>query len=284
MSRSQSGICQTPQNASLIRVYEVVDMPMNNMSVGQFSVMVHGVIADVLKHYPGDRLQCVVGFGHMFWLLAWHGKRPRRMRPFEDLEHQGHTLPATEGDLWFYLHSNNPQCIRDLIHYMDGHLKDLVTPLMEMDSFSNPEEGTEAGLQGASDPVSDSIFIEPAETDFAGGCFALVQKFDGPSKDALLWAEVLKESAASLDAKNEVLIHSLTPKDDGTLLIMFHRDPDRLDAVWEKALERPDTAERLQAYPPVTGTRFFIPSIDVLTGLRMGGIRMNRFSPTQQFK
>jgi len=265
-------------------VYEVVDMPMNAMSVGQFSVMVHGVIADVLKHHPGDRLHCVVGFGQMFWLLAWHGKRPRRMRSFEDFEHNGHALPATEGDLWFYFHSNNPQCIRDLIHYMDGHLKSLVTPLIEIDSFSVSGARTEPTPSPSSVPVSDSIFIEPAETDFAKGSFALAQQFEGPTGEASGWASVLKQAAADLGADGEVLVHSFTPKGGGTLLIVFHSDPDRLDAVWEKVLERPDIADRMQACPPVTGTRFFIPSIDVLTGLRMGGIRMNRFSPTQQFK
>ncbi len=279
MSRAQSGICSKPHRAALVRVYEVIDMPMNAMSVGQFSVMVHGVIADVLKHYPGDKLKCVVGFGQMFWLLAWHGKRPRRLRTFDDLEHNDHFLPATEGDLWFYFHSSNPQCVRDLAQYMDGHLKGLVTLLLEMESNTDPDSQP-LDSEGS---VPESIFIEAAETDFARGSFALLQKFGGPADKAARWAEVLKNATAAHD-DSAVLIHTVIPGEEGAMLVVFHSDPDYLDAIWESVLEQPETAERLRECPPLTGTRFFIPSIDVLTGLRMGGIRMNRFSPTQQFK
>ncbi|CAI2717274.1 Dyp-type peroxidase domain-containing protein [Nitrospina watsonii] len=288
MSRSQTGIVSTPGRHSCVLIYEVVDLPMNAMSVGQFSVMVPGFVSDVLKKYPGEKISCVVGFGPMFWLLAWHGKKPRRLRPFETLEAEGREFPATEGDLMFYLHAGQLECLRDMVAYIDHNLSGLVKPLDRVwgespaitfpDQESKPAEG-----------VPDAVFIDRQEADFSRGSFALVQNYRHALDETRTVAVPIQDTARQLEREEHLLVHSLPYRNDseaGTLVMLFHSDPDSVDAVLERALEIPAAAGEphwTETLRPVSGARFFVPSIDVLTGLRMGGIRMNRFSPTQQY-
>ena len=79
MARFQTGITRAPQKHTLIQIYQVLDMAMNVMSVGQFSVMVPGLANDRARQSPDTKLVTTIGFGRMFWLLAWHGMQPRRM-------------------------------------------------------------------------------------------------------------------------------------------------------------------------------------------------------------
>lgn len=288
MSRSQTGIVSSPARHSCVLIYEVVDLPMNAMSVGQFSVMVPGFVSDVLKKYPGEKIACVVGFGPMFWLLAWHGKKPRRLRPFETLEAEGREFPATEGDILFYLHANQVECLRDMVGYIDENLRGLVQPIDRVwgqspaITFAEQESITPDG-------VPESVFIDKHEADFFRGSFVLVQNFRHAPDETVQVAAPFQEMAQQFGRQEHLLIHSLpyrTEEDAGTLSMLFHSDPDAVDTVLEKSLEIPpgdDGVHWTDRLQPLSGARFFVPSIDVLTGLRMGGIRMNRFSPTRQY-
>lgn len=289
MSRSQKGIVTHPARCACVLVFEVKDLPMNAMSVGQFSVMVPGVVTDVVKKYPGENIACVVGFGAMFWLLAWHGKKPRRLRPFETLDHAGREFPATEGDVMFYLRANQPECLRDLVAYIHENLSGMVK-LVEEVWGESPAITSPATPRPDAETVPDSVFIDQREADFFRGSFALVQNYRHASgEEACEIVTLLQDAARDRGQEQHLLMHSLPyRKEDGsgTLVLLFHSDPDRVDSVLEAALEIPPVDGEphwTEVVKPVSGTRFFVPSVDVLTGLRMGGIRMNRFSPTRQF-
>lgn len=288
MSRSQTGIVTHPARCACALIYEVVDLPMNAMSVGQFSVMVPGVVTDVLKKYPGEKIACVVGFGAMFWLLAWHGKKPRRLRPFETLEHAGREFPATDGDVMFYLRAENPECLRDLVAYIHENLTGMVRLVDEVWGEA-PAITSPVNVEPNAGVVPDSVFIDKLEADFFRGSFALVQNYRHAVDETRSIATPIQETAQKLRQEQHLLVHSLPYRREdgaGTLVMLFHSDPDRVDSVLEGALELEPAAggpHWTEIMQPVSGTRFFVPSVDVLTGLRMGGIRMNRFSPTRQF-
>lgn len=139
------------------------------------------------------------------------------------------------------------------------------------------------------DGVPELVFIDKHEADFFRGSFVLVQNFRHAPDETIQVAAPFQKMAQQFGRQEHLLIHSLPyrmEEDAGTLSMLFHSDPDAVDTVLEKSLEIPpgdDGVHWTDRLRPVSGARFFVPSIDVLTGLRMGGIRMNRFSPTRQY-
>lgn len=52
------------------------------------------------------------------------------------------------------------------------------------------------------------------------------------------------------------------------MTLAFHREPDAMDELLSEAAVDGLHENGLDVWQPVTGVRFFIPSLDVLTGLR----------------
>ncbi len=283
MSRFQAGITRAPQKHTLIQIYQVLDVAMNVMSVGQFSVMIPGLANDRVRQSPDIRMVTTIGFGRMFWLLAWHGMQPQRMQDFEEWEgEEGHILPATEGDLAVVLSSDRKDCVMDLAGKVDAQLKGMVEKVEEVYSSAITEPDEEMA------EVPERIFIGSDEPDFTGGSFLFTQRYRGEHSPT---PGDRFQQALQLDGRqNEMLVHALPytgEQEQGEILAVYLRDPSALDSVFQHMMAAPhsDPARHwIEDCPAVSGTLFFVPSLDVLTGLRMGGIRMNRFSPTQQFK
>ena len=283
MARFQAGITRAPEKHTLIQIYQVLDVAMNVMSVRQFSVMIPGLANDRVRQSPDTRIVTTIGFGRMFWLLAWHGMHPRRMRDFEEWEREeGHILPATEGDLAVVLSSNRKDCVMDLAGQVDAQLKGMVEKVEEVYSFSVTEPDEEM------EEVPESIFIGREEPDFTGGSFLFTQLYRGDHSPTP--GDRFQKALQLAGRQNEMLVHALPyigEQERGEILAVYLRDPEALESVFQHMMAAPhsdSTRHWIQDCPAVSGTLFFVPSLDVLTGLRMGGIRMNRFSPTQQFK
>jgi len=281
MARPQSGLVAAPPPATRVQVLEAKDLPMNAMSIGQFSVWIPGLAHQILQAHPGKTLHAVVGFGYLFWLMVWHGKRPRRFQPFETLEQSGRHLPAGTGDLWIYYAASENGLIDLLANEVSAHLGGLTRRVAD-------HAACRAVTSVPGDHPPGQIWIPGSEPDFAGGCFLLQLRFHhAPQTHAALF-DALHRLVQKPPLKNQCLLRALpfeSPRQNGTLVLLFHQDPETLDHALETFLARPDPvpdwgAETLTAD---SGVRFFVPSLEVLIGLRQGGIRMNRFSPTQQW-
>ena len=138
------------------------------------------------------------------------------------------------------------------------------------------------------DAVPEGLFIGKAEPDCTGGSFLFTQRcrFERPATPGVRFQQAIQLAGR----QNEMLAHVLPytgEQEQGEMLTVYMRDPSVLESVFQRMMmDSPADPARhwLQDCPAVSGTLFFVPSLDVLTGLRMGGIRMNRFSATQQFK
>jgi len=283
LARFQLGITRVPHQHTVIQIYQVLDVAMNIMSIGQYSVMIPGLASDQVRQNPDTQLVTTIGFGRMFWLFAWHGMQPRHMQDFEEWQgEEGRILPATEGDLAVVLSSNRKDCVMDLAGQVERQLQGMVVKVDEVHSVA----ATECDAGAAELP--EELFIDSAEPDFTGGCFLFTQRyrFERPATPGIHFQKAVQLSGR----QNEMLVHGLPyagEQEQGEMLTVYMRDPSVLESVFQRMVMDPpaDPARHwLQDCPAVSGTLFFVPSLDVLTGLRMGGIRMNRFSATQQFK
>ncbi len=281
MARPQTHIFSTPLPHHRIQVLEVPDIPMKSMSVGQFSVMIPGLANQIVKENPGESLRVIIGFGHMFWLLAWHGKQPREIRPFETLEGPALSLPETEGDLWIHQSSTDVSLMDELSRHIEENLQTMTRPLEQWDSQWSPAANQQ-------ETVPDNIWIPGAEADFAKGCFLLLLRFHHGSEDGPPLIHSLQTVLKSETLGDQSLLRTLplgTGQESGTLVLLFHQSPETLDDELEQWLEDDTLTDGMTQELTVTSAvRFFIPSLDILTGLRQGGIRMNKFSQTQQWK
>ena len=283
MARFQAGITGAPKQHTVVQIYEVLDAGMNTMSIGQFSVMIPGLAYNMARNSPDTQFVTTIGFSRMFWLFAWHGMQPRLMQEFEEWEgDEGRILPATEADLAIVLSSNRKDCVMDLARQVESQLKGMVVKVDEV--YSESATGSDAETE----KVPEGIFIGSDEPDFEGGSFLFTQRyrFEAPASPG----DQFQKAVQGAGHQNEMLTHVLPytgEHERGEMLAVYLRDPDALESVFEQMMAAPssDPARHwIEHCPAVSGTLFFVPSVDVLTGLRMGGIRMNRFSPTQQFK
>ena len=281
MARPQPHVVSAPLPHHRLQVLEVPDIPMKSMSVGQFSVMIPGLASQIVKEHPGESLRVVIGFGHMFWLLAWHGKQPREIRPFEGIDSSTLSLPESEGDLWIHQSSTDVSLMDELSHHIQENLHTMTLPLEQWDAKWDCGTNQEEIVPG-------NIWIPKTETDFLNGCFLLLLRFQHSPEDG---PPLINSIQAVL--KNEALVDRVflrtlpleTDPETGTLVLLFHQSPETLDDELEQWLDDDTlTTDMTHELTATSAVRFFIPSLDILTGLRQGGIRMNKFSQTQQWK
>jgi len=286
MARAQSGLLQTAQPESTLQIYSMVDMAMNAMSVSQFSVIIPGLASDLLKRWPNEKLYCTLGFGRMFWLLVWHTGFPRGFYDLEDLEMEGRHFPVTEGDLMIFLSASRSELLDAMDQEIKKNLKGMVIPEIEIRS-SISEKNRETTQEP--DEISQEIFIGKDEPDFTQGSFIWVQKFieKGSSRECL--THLYQEKIMEMENPGQFRVRTLpfeNSHERGAVVLTHFRHSDSLEDLMMKFLEEGSgkDGQGLDSFSAVSGTSFFVPSVDVLTGLRMGGIRMNRFSTTRQFE
>ena len=285
MSRPQSGIKPNSSVYSHLWVFNVIDLPMNAMSVSQFSVMVPGLASELMKMNPGNQIECTVGFGQMFWILVWHTGKPHGLKEFEDLEIKNVIFPGAEGDLLIYVSSNNYELIEKLGNQIKKNLNRLTEIVDEVEIKKISGQKTEETKEDSAAPPS--ILIGADQPDFTGGTFLWVQKFSEKKSNQISVGERFHKIIGSQG--KELLIHSWPQnsfKEEDQWLLAYNPNLEELEDLLIKNFESAlsENCQWLEDYKPVAGWSFFVPSLDVLIGLRMGGIRMNRFSTTQQFK
>ncbi len=282
MARPQSGIAPTPLYHNRIQVFEILDLPMTSMTVGQFSVMIPGLGHQLAQSHSGEEMRVTVGFGFMFWTLAWHGMTPRHFQPFETLESDDIEICEGEGDLWVHYTSTSQSLINELNQKVDNNLKGLIRVVEDHDLLW--EKQVDPDLK-----APEGIWIPNDEAEFSRGTFMLHLEMEHQP----LFSKPLIQSFHALLEEQEmadrVMIRSMDINEEekkGTHLQLFHQNSGKLDSFLEDWLEQ-DQFHLLGIEGgefSAQANRFFIPSLDVLTGLRQGGIRMNRFSQTRQWK
>jgi hypothetical protein len=188
----------------------------------------------------------VIGFGPMTWTWLTPDKPvPSGFRAFDETEIEGEDVPETEGDILLYFSSDHA----DLNRIIADQVREL---------FGNDGELAEEVVLEDFERTNDkeNILIDRSTNlDTEKSSFVFTQKFQGG-------AEV-----SSKYYQNSYLY------DTNRYTMTFSNNPGQLE-------EHGDSVPR----PPVSRRIFFIPSLDLLTSLRMGGIRMGSLAINSKWK
>lgn len=255
---------------------------MTSMTVGQFSVMIPGLGHQLAQSNSPEEMRVTVGFGFMFWTLAWHGMTPRLFKPFETLESGDNEIIEVEGDLLVHYTSSSQKLIEELIQKVENNLKGLVDLVVDHELHWDKQLDADQKIPG-------DIWVSNDEAEFSKGTFMLHLEMEHHHKFSKPLVHSLYSLLEAREMSDRVMIRVMDINEDekkGTYLQLFHQNSDKLDAFLEDWLEQdqPHVLGIGEGEISVRAIRFFVPSLDVLTGLRQGGIRMNRFSQTRQWK
>jgi len=188
----------------------------------------------------------MVGFGPMTWVWLTPDKPvPGGFRAFDETEIEGKDVPETRGDIMLYFSSDHADLNREIANQAG-------------DLFGNDGELIEEVCMEKFNRTSDTenILIDRSTNlDTEKSSFVLAQRFKGeediPSKHY--------QNSFSCDSYRYTMTFSNNPAE-----LQVHGD----------SVSR----------PPVFRGVFFIPSLNLLTSLRMGGIRMGSLAINAKWK
>lgn len=246
--QAQEGVLKTPYQHSLIQKYTFEDLPLIAMNVARIGAQTPGMAYEIsgeVKHFS------MIGFGPMCWLLITPDvPAPGGFRVFDETDIADEEIPESEGDMLLYFSSDEPGLNRELARQVgelfgkDGEL------IEEIDGESENHSDIFA--------VKNEVLInDPNFLDQAQSCFLSTHRFSGKKTTET----ELPQHRYNTKGKNE------------SFILTFDKNPFALE----------EHSESL-SQPPLSRGLFFIPSLDLLTSLRMGGIRMGSLAINAKWK
>ena len=171
---------------------------------------------------------------------------------FDEIDVWDEEMPESEGDMLLYFSSGEPKLNRELACQ--------INKLFGKDGELIEEVEVEGGEHSDIAEVKEEVLIEdPNYLDQAQSTFMSTHRFSthGESKTTL------PQHRYNYKKNNE----------SGDYILTFDKNPSKLEE-HSQSLTKPATTRGL----------FFIPSLDLLTSLRMGGIRMGSLAINAKWK
>lgn len=131
---------------------------------------------------PEDGLACTVGIGSAAWDRLYGAPRPAALHPFREIAGARHTAPSTPGDLLFHLRGRRLDLCFELAHRIADRLGPAGRVVDEVHGFRFFDERDLLGfVDGTENPEGDeaaeAVLIGDEDPAFAGGSYAIVQKY-----------------------------------------------------------------------------------------------------------
>ena len=255
------------------------------------------------------RLSCVMGFGSDAWDRLFGAPRPKELHPFREIRGQHHAV-ATPGDILFHIRAMRMDLCFELAAQIMSRLGGAVSTADEVHGFQYFDDrdllGFVDGMENPADQAAlDAALVGEEDTAFAGGSYAIVQKYLHDMKG---WNAVpveqqeriigrAKLSGIELDdaAKPSFAHNTLTTIEEGgeelkivragtpfgevgkgefgTYFVGYARSPRRIEQMIENMFvgKPPGNYDRLLDFSrAVTGTLFFVPSATFLEDVAPG--------------
>ena len=246
----QEGVLKAPYQYSLIQKYIFDDLPLIAMNVARIGAQTPGMayeIADSEPHFV------TIGFGPMNWLLITPDiPAPGGFRAFDEVDIEDEEVEESEGDILLYFSSGHPKLNRELAKQ--------VGQLFGKDGELIEEVEVEGGEHTNISEMKKQVLIEdPNFLDQAQSCFLSTHRF-------------LSNDKASTELPQHRYNYK-TDSESGDYVLTFDKNPSKLEEHSESLTQ-----------PAKTRGLFFIPSLDLLTSLRMGGIRMGSLAINARWK
>ena len=248
--QTQEGVLKVPYQYSLIQKYIFDDLPLIALNVARIGAQTPGMayeIADGEPHFV------TIGFGPMNWLLITPDiPAPGGFRAFDEIDIGDEEVEESEGDMLLYFSSGCSKLNRELAKQ--------VGELFGKDGELIEEVEVEGGEHSDISEMKEQVLIEdPNYLDQAQSCFLSTHRF-------------LTNDRITADLAQHCYNYK-TESESGDYILTFDKNPSKLEE-YSEALKQ----------PPATRGLFFIPSLDLLTSLRMGGIRLGSLAINARWK
>jgi len=260
--QAQHGVLMPPKQHTLVQTYNFDSLPLIAMNVARIGAQTPGMTCELEAEFFNDRLKnktkgsevsAVVGFGPMLWILITpDAPVSGGFRSLDETEIGDEEVPATEGDMFFYFSSEKEEFNRilaDKVKELFGSSGNLIEELVL-------EGGTHSDIVSEKEKV---LLDSSGNLDTVQSSFVLTHKFN-------------LEANYSCNLPQFKFPYRVDSQ-SGEYTITFSKDPEKLS----------DFSDEVP-HPPVSRGLFFIPSLDLLTSLRMGGIRMGSLAINAKWK
>lgn len=252
---------------------------------------------------PEGGLSCVMAFGSDAWDRLFGSPRPRELHPFREIRGVHHAV-STPGDILFHIRAARMDLCFELASQIMARLGDAVTTVDEVHGFKYFDNRDLLGfVDGTENPVDqdavDAVVIGEEDQAFAGGSYVITQKY---LHDLKAWQAVATEEQENMigryklsdveqadDVKKPYAHNVLTvivedgeeldilranmpfgevgKGEFGTYFIGYARSPRRIELMLDAMFigRPPGNYDRLLDFSrAVTGTLFFVPTVDFL--------------------
>ena len=268
-----------------------------------FPALVRAVAFRDLEGY----LSCVIGFGSAAWDRVFGDPRPAELHEFRDVRAGPRHAVSTPGDILFHIRAARTDLCFELATQFMDRLRRSVTPVDEVHGFQYFDDRDLIGfVDGTENPTGqlavEATIIGEEDAPFAGGSYVIVQKYlhDMAAWNALSTeaqeriigrtklsdielAEGIKPTSAhnaltiiEENGKEIKILRDNMPFGDaargefGTYFIGYARSPRPIEQMLENMFvgRPPGNYDRLLDFSrAVTGSLFFVPSLDLLESL-----------------
>ena len=284
--------------AAIFLVVTISDGPEHTAAVQSFCPDLSALLRAIGFRDLDGRLSCVMAFGADAWGRLFGTPKPKELHPFKEIRGQHHA-PATPGDILFHIRASRMDLCFELASEIMARLDGVVAAVDEVHGFQYFENRDLLGfVDGTENPVDqaalDATLIGEEDAQFAGGSYAIVQKY---LHDLRAWNGVPVEQQEKFvgrtklsdieldDAVKPTYAHAaLTTIEEngkelqivranmpfgevgkgefGTYFIGYARSPRRIEQMLENMFvgRPPGNYDRLLDFShAVTGTLFFVP-------------------------
>jgi porphyrinogen peroxidase len=290
----------TPITEAAIFLTLVVDDGGEN-AVRDLLADVSGLRRSVGFRAPEAGLTCVAGVGAAVWDRLFGVARPAGLHPLKAISGARHEAPSTPGDLLFHIRARRLDLCFELAQLICDRLRAAAHVVDEVHGFRSFDDrdllgfvdGTENPEGGAAD---DAVVIGDEDAAFAGGSYAVVQKYlhdlggwnalSVEDQERAVGRTKLNDVELPDEAKpanSHVALNTIVDDDGaerqimrfnmpfgrvgaqefGTYFIGYARTPDVIEQMLENMFvgKPPGTTDRLLDFSTaVTGGLFFVPS------------------------
>ena len=257
----------------------------------------------------GGGIDVVIAFGAALWNQIAPDEMPDGLRAFETIQGaHGSTAPATQRDLWFWIHGGGIDDNLDRAFGIDRKLASLARLELDQQGFVTHDSRDLTGfIDGTANPKAEAAreaALIPPHRPGAGGAFVLSQRWvhDLQSFLALPVPEqervIGRTKADSIEfegdamppdahvARTDVTVDGVAQKifrrsvpfgsvaEHGLYFLAFSCDPARFDIQLRRmfGVSGDGVHDRLTTYSkPVTGSYWFAPSQEAVRGFLEAG-------------
>jgi porphyrinogen peroxidase len=316
MPEPQPAINAPQTRHAIFLVYGVKPGPTHAARVRQACGNLDALLRAVGTRAPDVFLAVVVAFGADAWDRIVGPPAPAELHPFREFRSGPRVAPATPGDLLFHVAADDMGVCYELAAQIFAQLGDSVTLIDEAHGFRYFDARDLTGfVDGTENPVGAAsvaaTIVGDEDAPFAGGSYVMVQKYvhdhaawnslPTDVQEGIIGRRKLDDIELEDDVKPPYAHNVLTVIEEngeeveirrhnmpfgsagggesGTYFIGYARSPRPMELMLENMVvgRPPGTYDRLLDFThPVTGSLFFVPSLDLLAALAA-----NDAAPTQ---